>query len=1558
MKIPESLEQFMLFENMQEAERIFAKMDVSTNDPDYIDFFETLEDDPEFAGNVAKWIQDGENWDDIKIYFDRAQTLDIHPDKFISLEEYKKKIREESAEERKRRKEEKAKIVSEDPPKQEIPDKRKFISEKPPREVDQKKIKDEEKYLRREELEDEDVGTKKAKEINHFLSDELKITPDFEKHHFSPKQVRELEEWFLECQDWAEKYPDMTSIPEKYVYKLGGEELSDDDIKNHNCEADYLWAYEIGFLNSLKSGLKPIIKSGSASGTGDPFKTIRDTASREALGKKIILSVFYAPRKKHPDGTPDDSDLDKKYHPIMRASHDIYFSPVRKKPGAGEAGTEMFYFDYNPNVKEIKKKAIEEVLHLDESGGYRKLNPNKLQETPSKEINERLEKKDLDDDAITVFLGYKCRFPGKTITVLEAFSKSKSKYLIVFSRRKNIAESWERNSKFFSNMIFISLREFIELDISKLDQSKKYLIVGTVQSLESRDDGEGEENQFPEEALDHGDQEEALNNEKLDEYFNEFLDIIGDSKFWIGLDEAHQGGIAPNTSAILKKFSSDPQCQVRWDISGTGLKLFRASEYDVDYHYDIINEEEDREKYLHHYNLKYSDNPAPYSPENLDHWVKTIEGINFSKDPDARVILSPKKLTYVMDHEFLDPGEKQDIYEKGQTEGGIPIMIHLLSQDDNGKTRFENSVGNMVEWILGEGDYKDATGFNKKFDKGFINEKNRSFFDDWGFMIFVSRVKNGEVLERAFKKYGRGRVDVIQLCGRYMSQQEINIRISHSIMEGRKPIIISCGSHGEGSDFEQIIATFHLDNGTSGENKTQRGFRGATPFLGKARPEDKKIFKSQHFDVYFDMSQALKINADEIIKAQKDSDGKDLSHIIPEYLKANPLYSVGLKLERIEEDEYQKAIRDSINFEKIKDSIFNLDFDLENLPSDFFNDINPKLISGKLREIIIGSGEEHASGDRRGKDDSEDEDKEPKERKSKSDEDKKKEAFKKFIENLIRALYGFTTRPYFSLNNFLTIEDLYENLSDDSFVANLGVSKDVYKELIKDEVINRNSLNQFLSTRPRFMSSTRLNIKEIGLEKTIKRISEELVQKALNDPLSLFVGTKFNIVKEMWGKISHSLEKLSANEKKNLRILDPEIKNGEFLLWGIYIMDGLLKNEIKKDQERIQWIIDHNLFGSSGEETNLEGFILLLKDGIFKGLDLDFSKLRQRLYHINLRNPKDLSEKLKSMPKFDVVIGNPPYTAPKAGGGESRSEILYTKFVELSYEISKRYSMLLIPFRWSKIDSLRDFRKKMFKDFDISFIRILNPGEIWPGQVSLASYVCYYLSNKENPPSNIIKIEELDGSVINFDTDKNDFYIKDPIINEILEKIDYSNNMASYYQRPQYIHTDGKIFIGKLREKVEKNEFKGSLPVIASKNRIFYTDPKYFGDKIEKYKLEDYKLIVPVVYGGWYNGFSPSVEVFGRNYLTTQSNIFFPFKTREEAENCKSYLNTKFSIFLKNIIQADRAFSQHVFQFIPYMGFSRSWNDEELFDHFDLSDEQRDYIRRNYIVHDVRREKK
>lgn len=113
--------------------------------------------------------------------------------------------------------------------------------------------------------------------------------------------------------------------------------------------------------------------------------------------------------------------------------------------------------------------------------------------------------------------------------------------------------------------------------------------------------------------------------------------------------------------------------------------------------------------------------------------------------------------------------------------------------------------------------------------------------------------------------------------------------------------------------------------------------------------------------------------------------------------------------------------------------------------------------------------------------------------------------------------------------------------------------------------------------------------------------------------------------------------------------------------------------------------------------------------------------------------------------------------------------------------------------------------------------------------------------------------------------------------------------------------------------------------------------------------LSGYKLFVARNQGSGVFGETLSEPIIGGpNELCTETYVVFgPFKTENEARNCWEYVKTKFFRAVLGIRKLDQNASQSVYGFIPLLNFDKKWTDKELYDLFDLTSEEREFIETN-----------
>jgi len=145
--------------------------------------------------------------------------------------------------------------------------------------------------------------------------------------------------------------------------------------------------------------------------------------------------------------------------------------------------------------------------------------------------------------------------------------------------------------------------------------------------------------------------------------------------------------------------------------------------------------------------------------------------------------------------------------------------------------------------------------------------------------------------------------------------------------------------------------------------------------------------------------------------------------------------------------------------------------------------------------------------------------------------------------------------------------------------------------------------------------------------------------------------------------------------------------------------------------------------------------------------------------------------------------------------------------------------------------------------------------------------------------------------------------------------------------------------------------FEGAIPLIYN-NRIGYSRP----DQIQRNHqwIDRWKVLLPRASSG-----DTPIDEHGRivdvvlgepialapgSACTQTYFIVGMFDTPEETENYAYYLATKFARFLVLQRKTTQDLTPDCFRFVPMLDMTRRWTDDDLYAHFDLTDEEIDYI--------------
>lgn len=442
--------------------------------------------------------------------------------------------------------------------------------------------------------------------------------------------------------------------------------------------------------------------------------------------------------------------------------------------------------------------------------------------------------------------------------------------------------------------------------------------------------------------------------------------------------------------------------------------------------------------------------------------------------------------------------------------------------------------------------------------------------------------------------------------------------------------------------------------------------------------------------------------------------------------------------------------------------------------------------------------------------------------------------------------------------------------------------------------------------------------------------------------------------------------------------LDPFCKSGVFLREIVKRLDRGLQDHIPDRQERIDHILQHQVYGIAITElTSLlsrrsvycskyadgkhsvsrfstpDGNVLYrpLKHTWVNG-KCRYCGASQEVYDrgdaaeqyayqfIHTEHPETIFNNMK----FDVIIGNPPYQLNDGGFGASAKPI-YQLFVNQAKIIAPRYLCMIIPARWySGGKDIECFRDQMLVDKRIrKIVDIPNASDCFPG-VEIKGGVCYFLWNRENKGKvEVVTIK--DNKVVSkmerdLKEDGCDTFIRQNEAISILRKV-RNSGYSSFSQIVFPAMTFGlRTFFSDFDSDTPKD---GLIKVYAQK-KIKYIKRERI--PCGKEYIDKWKVIIPEAVGSGEMGKDIFKSIISEpGSINTETYIMNgPYKSKEEAENVVSYINTKFFHFMIGLKKITQHTTQKVYQFVPLQDFSHPWTDEMLYKKYNLTEEEIAFI--------------
>lgn len=452
-------------------------------------------------------------------------------------------------------------------------------------------------------------------------------------------------------------------------------------------------------------------------------------------------------------------------------------------------------------------------------------------------------------------------------------------------------------------------------------------------------------------------------------------------------------------------------------------------------------------------------------------------------------------------------------------------------------------------------------------------------------------------------------------------------------------------------------------------------------------------------------------------------------------------------------------------------------------------------------------------------------------------------------------------------------------------------------------------------------------------------------------------------------------------QSPDTRFLDPCTKSGVFLREIAKRLIVGLADRIPDQQERIDHIMHHQLYGiaitrltsmmsrrslycskDASGRYSISQFDR--EDGNIRYRDIRHTwvqgkcrycgasqevydrgdELESHAYEfIHTDNPNTLYNNMT----FDVIIGNPPYQLNIGVEKENYAIPLYQKFIQQAKKLRPRYLSMIIPSRWfTGGRGLDAFRAEMLNDNRVKYIKdYIDSKDVFPG-VDVSGGVNYFLwSSEYEGPCEYVNV--VNGKETTSIRKLNEFNVF-PRYNQSLSLIKKVKDKGEKNLSPMISSQTPFGFITTYRGK--ENDFKDSLKLYSSGGVTYVSkeDVTRHQEWINKYKVIFSKATCEHAgtpdKTGRYRVFSTMRILLPKEICTQSYLVGGVFENNNVAENYVSYLKTAFVRALMLPTLSSQDISADKFQFVPLQDFSKPWTDEELYKKYGLTDEEIQFI--------------
>ena len=285
----------------------------------------------------------------------------------------------------------------------------------------------------------------------------------------------------------------------------------------------------------------------------------------------------------------------------------------------------------------------------------------------------------------------------------------------------------------------------------------------------------------------------------------------------------------------------------------------------------------------------------------------------------------------------------------------------------------------------------------------------------------------------------------------------------------------------------------------------------------------------------------------------------------------------------------------------------------------------------------------------------------------------------------------------------------------------------------------------------------------------------------------------------------------------------------------------------------------------------------------------------KKLGFVNVYKEDFLTKDFNNM-KFDVIIGNPPFNAP---GSKPGANHLWPQFVKMSCELSNRYTLLVTPKKWTGFSTnIKKGKVSLYRDYFKGKLVFANLGECskyFKVGNSKDSFSYYLIDNKGTNSSEVVTST----GKVSFDSRDLEYMPTEIFGNESFTILDKFFN--SEFTKYKFL---SKYYI----EKTNTNRL-----IINSAQRQFINKIDIFLD----------------------NNTDETLKPTTKCYQTKEE---LPIGSTDRCIN--SILRSNLYTFVHKSYFDGDCFTVGHWDRMPMVDTTKEWTDEELYDLFDLTQEE------------------